>query len=609
MPRLGPRRAALLAGLVALVIYAAAFRNGWALDDNPIVAENPAAHSIGAAADAAFEPYWPESAGVNAGMYRPFVMLTYGIDWTLSGGSPGWFHVSNAIMHAVATILVVLVVLRWFPPVGALAAGVAFAVHPVHVEAVANVVGRAEVLVTVWILAAVLSARRYRRHEHNRSGVWLVLTIAFTLLAMLSKEHGVMTVFVLALDHFLDIGKTKTRRAGLYIYATALTLGWFYVWGAIAGGFVESTIAANVRGLDAAERLATALPVIWDVTRLLVWPFELAADYNPMVIPRRTELGIAAGAAVVFGVAVVVLAVIVAKKAPAITFGVLVAVASYAPTSNLFFSSGVALAERTLYLAALAPALALGWVITRAHSPRIVRATAVAVAVLCTAYGVRTFTRTPFWKDNRTVIVEDLVEHPENFRAHIRVGRVLEQLGDSTAALGHYVTAASIFPYEPLIAPMLVPLASSLGRHQLALREAERSLGLEPGNPRLALQLAGVHLSNGDSASALAVARSVLSLVPDEPGALLLYADMLAITGAPDWKQQLSRARAEWLLGRPVSATQRWGFLLNAVAGTGTDPAFCDVWGQNLGLVRTLRPDLYESVMEEERQAGASCGW
>ena len=80
MPRLGPRRAALLAGLVALVIYAAAFRNGWALDDNPIVAENPAAHSIGAAADAAFEPYWPESAGVNAGMYRPFVMLTYGID-------------------------------------------------------------------------------------------------------------------------------------------------------------------------------------------------------------------------------------------------------------------------------------------------------------------------------------------------------------------------------------------------------------------------------------------------------------------------------------------------------------------------------------------------
>ena len=222
---------------------------------------------------------------------------------------------------------------------------------------------------------------------------------------------------------------------------------------------------------------------------------------------------------------------------------------------------------------------------------------------------MRTITRTPFWKDNRTVIVEDLVEHPENFRAHIRVARALEQLGDSTAALGHYVTAAAIFPYEPLIAPMLVPLASSLGRHQLALREAERSLGLAPGNPRLALQLAGVHLSNEDSASALAVARSVLSLVPDEPGALLLYADMLAITGAPDWKQQLSRARAEWLLGRPVSATQKWGYLVNAVVGTGTDPAFCAVWGQNLGLVRTLRSDLYESVMEEERQAGVSCGW
>src|SRR5207245_1992361 len=80
--------------------------------------------------------------------------------WELSAGASSWFHFVNAVLHGIVCVLVVLVFERWLPAVGAVAAGLVFAVHPVHVEGVASVVSRAELLVATGMLAAVLAARR-----------------------------------------------------------------------------------------------------------------------------------------------------------------------------------------------------------------------------------------------------------------------------------------------------------------------------------------------------------------------------------------------------------------------------------------------------------------
>ena len=80
------------------------------------------------------------------------------MQWSVSGDAPFWFHLVNLLLHALATALVVLVALRWLTPPAALVAGLVFATHAVHVEAVANVVGRAEILSALGMLAAVLAA-------------------------------------------------------------------------------------------------------------------------------------------------------------------------------------------------------------------------------------------------------------------------------------------------------------------------------------------------------------------------------------------------------------------------------------------------------------------
>ena len=117
MPALTRNRVAAIAALVSVAVYLLALRNGWAGDDMVAIRDNPATKSITAALSAWFEPYWPEGFRW-AGLYRPFTILTYGLDWTIADGAVWWFHLTNVLLHGVAVYLVVLVAAAWLPSVG-----------------------------------------------------------------------------------------------------------------------------------------------------------------------------------------------------------------------------------------------------------------------------------------------------------------------------------------------------------------------------------------------------------------------------------------------------------------------------------------------------------
>ncbi|HLQ58647.1 MAG TPA: hypothetical protein VK113_03950, partial [Gemmatimonadales bacterium] len=104
------RRELLLVFVAAVALYLPTARYGFVQDDRAIIASNPAAHSIGAALAAFGDPYWPRETG--AGLYRPMTILSYAVDWTVSGGRPGWLHVMNALWHGLATVLLVMLLAR-----------------------------------------------------------------------------------------------------------------------------------------------------------------------------------------------------------------------------------------------------------------------------------------------------------------------------------------------------------------------------------------------------------------------------------------------------------------------------------------------------------------
>jgi protein O-mannosyl-transferase len=490
--------------LVAVGLFLPTVRYGFVEDDRGIIVHNPAAHSVGAALSAFDAPYWPRPA--RAGLYRPATILTYGVDWRISGGRPGWFHLVNAVLHGIVAVLVVLLLERWLPAAGAVAAGLVFAVHPVHVEAVASVVSRAELLVALWMLVAVLAARR---------GWWTVAVISAAL-AMLSKEHGVITGVVMMLDDWLRPEGTRRYPPLFYGAVAAVTLAYLGVWYAVGGG-ATADVAAAFLGQGLHGRLGIALPAILQAARLLVWPLDLSADYNPQVIPAPRVLGLAAlgGALVVAGIFFLVL--VSRRRWPALCFGAAVAALAHLPTSNLLFPSGVVLAERNLYLPVLLAAVAVGYgVLEIAMRSASYRRTVLAVAVVVLLLGTRSALRLGVWRDNRDLLVTTLEEHPESYRAHLSAAAVYAGMRNVVAARREYAWADSLFPGDPQVPADRAYYELSLGDTAGVAAWVERARALDARQP-VALR-AGflLELRRGAMAAARAVGDTASGWYPEE---------------------------------------------------------------------------------------------
>src|SRR5258705_2589779 len=262
----------------------------------------------------------------------------------------------NALWHGLATVLLVILLARWLPTRGAAAAGLVFAWHPVHVEAVASLVGRAELLTAVGVLGAVLAARR---------GRW-ALAVLCAAFAMFSKEHGVIVGVVILLDKWLDQTPPLSQRergtggedypSGCWISLGVVTIGFLAACFPV-GWSGENDAPAVFYDRGTWGRLAIALPAALRAALVLIWPASLSVDYNPQVLPARDGISIPAvlGLGVVVGIPA--LALWCRRRASAISFGAGIAALSCLPTANLFFPAGVVLAERNLYLAVAPPAV------------------------------------------------------------------------------------------------------------------------------------------------------------------------------------------------------------------------------------------------------------
>ncbi len=401
------KRELLLVFVAALALYLPAAGYGFVQDDRAIIVSNPAAHSIPAALAAFDDPYWPRGSG--AGLYRPLTILSYAVDWTVSDGSPGWFHVMNALWHGLATVLLTVILMRWLPTLAAIGAGLVFAWHPVHVEAVASLVGRAELLAAVGIFGAVLAARREQ---------WTV-SVLCAVAAMLSKEHGVIAPVVILFDNWLQGSEARRLPLGFLVALGATTVGFLAAWFVI--GVAGAHDAAVVfYGRSTLGRLAVALPTVARAAELLVWPVSLSSDYSPQVIPAREAFSAAAALGILIAIGLAALIVWSRRRAPVIAFTAVLAVLSYLPTANLFFPSGVVLAERNLYLAVTLPAALAGTGLAWLGAHRGLRSAVAALAVVA-------------------------------YRGHASAAAVLAGRHDTAGARREYQTADSLFAGDPYL--------------------------------------------------------------------------------------------------------------------------------------------------------------
>jgi tetratricopeptide (TPR) repeat protein len=529
------RRAAWLAAGAAALVYLPSLGNRFALDDGAIVERNPAAHSVGAAVRAFGRTYWPPQNA--AGQWRPLVILSFAADWQLSRGSPAWLHGVNVAWHAAATGLLVPVLAAYVPVTAALAGAILFAVHPVHVEAVANLVGRAEPMAAVFLMLAVLAGRAIRRRARDGRAIWPaeLALLGAVVAGLLTKEHAAVVVALLALD---DLATREALSPALpwrdYAAIVAVTVAWFVVRRGIDAGQSFTMLAPTFFGLGVVGRISTMLPVVFVLVRLLIWPFDLSPDYFPEVVPRLEQPTLLGGAGLLLLVALAALAVLSWRRNRALSAGLGILGIAWLPTANLLFPTGIVLAERTLYLAtvgvALVAAAGFAWLTTR-HGARIAVAATGCVAL---AFGARAVSQIPVWRDNRDLALWALDAHPEAYRGHQAAARALVRLGDLPSALRQYAISIELYPLDHYNLTEAGAAALDAGRLRVALAYLRRAGQLDSTLGLTQLLLARALLTAGAPDQALLHARRAVGLVPRHPEAARMLAASFMALGEKD---------------------------------------------------------------------------
>jgi len=524
---------------LAVLVHLNTLANGFTLDDQPIILWNDQVHGIRRILDAVTGPYWPNSPD-HLGLYRPVTLLTFAVDWDLWGGRPFGFHLVNVLLHAGVTALV-------FRLLGGIGAGLIgavvgaaiFAVHPVHVEAVANVVGRAELLAAGGFLAACLVHLRGSRGWGAAACVG-----GLYLLSMGSKEIGITLPAVLLLLHFARAGSAAAAlesarghwRSGVALVAALVV--YFALRAANIGAAIGDSPAPWFWGEPPATRVWTAIRIWPEYVRLLLFPLELLPDYGPSVIlpePAWSRplvlLGFLTG-----GVALAV-GLLCWRRARLVSIGLLWFAITVFPVSGLAFPTGILLAERTLYLPSIGLALALAGGIDalRVQRPVWLRPALALLLVLGLGGALRTWVQNPVWRDDASLMRYLVQTRPDNYRAQWALAHDLAARGEFDRALEYMAAALEVVPgYFNLRMEYGMGLFD-LGRYEEAADQFAFARELVPEAELTHLLHLVSLVQAGRNEEAVAVGAGVLARLPESDAAHHHLAIALGRIGA--WEE------------------------------------------------------------------------
>jgi tetratricopeptide (TPR) repeat protein len=425
----------------------------------------------------------------------------YALLWNLGGGKPWLFHLYAIAIH-VATTLALWWLLgratnRWAAFFGALL----FAVDPVHVEAVANIVNSSEVLVALFGIACVgIVLRASMRSGGGVEIGWRPALLAMTAyaLAIGAKESGagIPAIAFLCLWGWRasDSGKLPTFRqvlvGGWRVWAlcTVALIGVATARYFVLGGLTVSQhwVTHEVRNFTFAPRFWT-MTAAWPlVARLLVWPSKLRMHYGSDIVIPLAEPTIWAVLSLISAALIAMLAGLLAwrgDRRPLVAIAWVVI--AFLPASNLLVPTGQLLSERTLYLPSVGVAMLAAWGISRVYAwARDVGGTFVAqlaTGVPLAAIGVGallvTYPEVLPWQTNYTLFLHGIEQAPRASRPWQLMGDLYANQGDHKKAITYLQHAHSLEPSNDNIVYFYAEQLHAIGAYEgelALLRDAAR---------------------------------------------------------------------------------------------------------------------------------------
>jgi tetratricopeptide (TPR) repeat protein len=423
---------AALAFLAAFLLYLPALKSGFIWDDNVFIT-NPLA--VGS------NPYAPY---FGKGVYfRPFLQIINTLDFSLWHLDPLGWHLTNIFLHAVNGLLVYLLAFKLLEDrLGeaavrtALAAALLFALHPIHIESVAWISGRTDILATMFFIPAFLSFIMY---EERGDALSLVLLGLFFMFSLFCKENAVALIpVVLAYGIIKKMPKTRISLAVLIV--SALTAVNFLVL-RVGSGFNRVTAAPGKSGsffssvggsnagtiIGAVKKLALGSGYYVDK---LILPFNLNLlpdiPSNPLYV-------------VFFILPAAVGLVFVLRRRGVELFLLLWAVAALLPSLAILFSNAASpIGERYLYLPSVGFVILAAMGLGSVGSRRVFIALAAALMIVYTAAAA---VRLNDWRGNDVLWEATVHQNPDNIGARVNLASARMRLGLYDDARVHLLKA------------------------------------------------------------------------------------------------------------------------------------------------------------------------
>jgi tetratricopeptide (TPR) repeat protein len=508
---------ALLAGLLVamtLVAYRPVLDNGFIWDDDDYVVENPTLRS-----PKGLTQIWLDFGATP--QYYPLVHSTFWVEYQIWQLDPAGYHLVNVLLHALGVVLLwrVLSLLR-MP--GAWLAAAIFALHPVHVESVAWITERKNVLSGVFYLGSLFAYLRSvglgsdAPDDRGSSRLYALSLVAFACALLCKTVTGSLPAVILLLLWWKRgrIGRSDFRLLAPYFL---LAIGF----GVLTVQLETQHVGAVGREWDLAfvERCLIAGRALWFYATKLFLPVQLVFNY-----PRWD---IDAGHWPAYLQPVAALAVMVALwlARHRIGRGPLVAVLVFA--GSLFPALGFFdvypmrysfVADHFQYLASLA-LIALFSAAAAAVANRLFRGSAVlaavSAAVLLSVLGVLTWRQTQVYRDLETLWRDTLAKNPASWLALNQLGVIVAERGELEEAIRLYRGSLRIQPQQHEAYNNLGNAFRQRGELDAAIAQIRRSLEVEPNYIIAHNSLGLAHHDRGEYDDAVRSFERALQLHPD----------------------------------------------------------------------------------------------
>ncbi len=526
------RRALLICLLLAALVAAVYFRTYWHdyiyLDDSDYVFNNP--RVLGGLTWSSF--IWAFTSG-HAANWHPLTWLSHMLDIQLFGSNPGPQHLVNVLFHILNALLLFYVL--WYITGSSWRSAFCaalFALHPLHVESVAWISERKDVLSTLFLMLALIAYARYARHAAAK---WYVAALCLFALGLMCKPMLVTLPFLMLLLDYWPLGRYSAeaslqkggaypQRSGLrqflarlprlvgekipfFVLTSISSVVTFYVQR--AGGSV-----VQVRDIPLPLRLENAVHSYAEYLLKTLWPAGLSPFY-PYPAESQANWKLAAAGLVLACISFLV--VRFGSRFAYLPVAWFWYVGALVPVIGLVQVGAQSMADRYSYIPLIGIFVGVAWgmheLLVRWKASMRMAGTAAVILIL--ALSVKTWFQVSRWKDSSRLFEYVLKISPQNYMAFYVLGTLSAAKGEHQAALDYYRKGLRI---APGMAAMLNNMGSSLytlGRVDEAVLHYEKAVGIDPAYAQAHYNLGVALYACGLVAEAAGRYKEAIRLKPD----------------------------------------------------------------------------------------------